>query len=240
MAKTKYYVVARGRKTGIFRDWPTTKAQVDGFTGARYKSFLTEREAQEWLATFKSGAKQPVKKTQTTLNLFPESEPAAENATEQIRVYTDGGNRNTGNVRGGHVKNDDLSAWAYLIVLPDGQRYDGTAGEYGATNNKMELTALKSALARLQELNLQQEPILMTLDSHYVLDPIMKNWLAGWQRHSWKKSNGESVLNLELWQQISALLPNFTQLTMQWAKGHATNEGNIYVDGLLNKTMDQM
>lgn len=236
MVKGKYYVVAKGRKTGIFRDWPTTKALVDGYTGARYKSFLTEQEAQDWLAGFKSGSNSKPSINQSALLATHE----VVNQAQQIRVYTDGGNRNTGNVRGGHVKGNDLSAWAYLIVTPAGQRYDGTAGEYGATNNKMELTALRSALERLQELGLQNDPILMTLDSHYVLDPIMKNWLAGWQRRGWKKSNGEPVLNLELWQQISALLPHFTQLTMQWAKGHANNEGNIYVDELLNQTMDKM
>ncbi|WP_125608373.1 ribonuclease H family protein [Lapidilactobacillus bayanensis] len=237
MVKTKYYAVAKGRETGIFRDWATTKAQVDGFTGARYKSFSTEQEAQSWLADLQKGT--PINKKTTATNQ-QSTRSSQFDAANQIRVYTDGGNRNTGNVRGGHVKTADLSAWAYLIVTPAGECYDDTAGEHGATNNKMELTALKSALTRLQQLGLQQAPILMTLDSHYVLDPITKGWLAGWQRRGWKKSNGEPVLNLELWQQISDLLPNFTQLNMQWAKGHATNDGNNYVDQLLNRTMDQM
>ena len=40
MAK-KFYVVWRGVKTGVFHDWPTTLALVDGFPGAQYKSFPT-------------------------------------------------------------------------------------------------------------------------------------------------------------------------------------------------------
>jgi len=44
--KTKYYVVWNGRKRGIFTNWQDCKASVDGFTGAKYKSFETLFEAQ--------------------------------------------------------------------------------------------------------------------------------------------------------------------------------------------------
>ncbi|WP_078395189.1 ribonuclease H [Shouchella patagoniensis] len=46
MAKQKYYVVWQGRKTGIFRSWAECEAQVKGFTGARFKSYLTLPEAE--------------------------------------------------------------------------------------------------------------------------------------------------------------------------------------------------
>ncbi|MFT8337435.1 viroplasmin family protein, partial [Schleiferilactobacillus harbinensis] len=49
MAK-KYYAVARGKKTGVFTDWPTTQKLVAGFPGARYKSFPTRTEAAAWVA----------------------------------------------------------------------------------------------------------------------------------------------------------------------------------------------
>ena len=44
--KQKYYVVWVGREQGIFTDWETCKAQVQGFEGAKYKSFPTKEEAQ--------------------------------------------------------------------------------------------------------------------------------------------------------------------------------------------------
>ena len=46
----KYYVVRNGRKNGIYRTWDECKAQVDGFKGASYKSFKTEKEALEFLS----------------------------------------------------------------------------------------------------------------------------------------------------------------------------------------------
>jgi ribonuclease HI len=44
--KQKYYVVWKGRRTGIFDTWEETKAQVDGFPGARQKAFNTRAEAE--------------------------------------------------------------------------------------------------------------------------------------------------------------------------------------------------
>ncbi|MBQ9469938.1 MAG: ribonuclease H family protein [Bacteroidales bacterium] len=43
--KQKYYVVWEGRAQGIFDTWGECKQQVDGFEGARYKSFETRDEA---------------------------------------------------------------------------------------------------------------------------------------------------------------------------------------------------
>lgn len=39
MPKQKYYVVWKGRKTGVFTTWQECSAQVTGFNGAEYKSF---------------------------------------------------------------------------------------------------------------------------------------------------------------------------------------------------------
>ena len=49
MAKQKYYVVWKGRKTGIFTSWEECSAQVSGFNGAEYKSFENRRQAEEAL-----------------------------------------------------------------------------------------------------------------------------------------------------------------------------------------------
>jgi ribonuclease HI len=43
--KSKVYVVWVGRKPGIYQTWDECKAQVDGFTSARYKSFASRTEA---------------------------------------------------------------------------------------------------------------------------------------------------------------------------------------------------
>ncbi|MHC1740536.1 MAG: viroplasmin family protein [Anaerolineaceae bacterium] len=46
MAQQKFYVVWKGRKTGIFSTWQECSAQVTGFTGAEYKSFESRPTAE--------------------------------------------------------------------------------------------------------------------------------------------------------------------------------------------------
>jgi ribonuclease HI len=47
--KTKYYVVWKGRKTGVFSSWEACAAQVQGFPGAQYKSFTSRSAAEKAL-----------------------------------------------------------------------------------------------------------------------------------------------------------------------------------------------
>ncbi len=52
MPKKQYYVVWKGRKTGIFTSWAETSASVSGYAGAQYKAFGSLDAAQ---AVFKAG-----------------------------------------------------------------------------------------------------------------------------------------------------------------------------------------
>ena len=45
----KYYAVKNGRKTGIFTDWESCRAQVEGYSGAKYKSFAEKSAAEAYL-----------------------------------------------------------------------------------------------------------------------------------------------------------------------------------------------
>lgn len=47
MAKRKFYVVWEGRQPGIYDDWDEAQAQVEGFPGARFKSFTDQQAATE-------------------------------------------------------------------------------------------------------------------------------------------------------------------------------------------------
>ena len=45
----KYYAVKKGLKTGIFRTWEECSASINGYSGAVFKSFKTEKEARSFL-----------------------------------------------------------------------------------------------------------------------------------------------------------------------------------------------
>ncbi|NJN94894.1 MAG: ribonuclease H [Anaerolineales bacterium] len=69
MAKTKFYVVWTGRKPGIYRTWDECAAQVNGFPGAKYKSFESEKEAR---AAFQQVWQQHIGIKPTPADLPPE------------------------------------------------------------------------------------------------------------------------------------------------------------------------
>ena len=50
MAK-KYYAVKAGRIPGIYRTWDEVKEQVNGYSGAIYKSFETLQEAELFISS---------------------------------------------------------------------------------------------------------------------------------------------------------------------------------------------
>lgn len=56
----KYYAVKNGRKIGIFTDWESCRIQVEGFSGAEFKSFSKEGDAKAYLTETK---KEPPEET---------------------------------------------------------------------------------------------------------------------------------------------------------------------------------
>jgi ribonuclease HI len=62
MSRKKYYVVWKGKSPGIYDNWEACRQQVDGFPGAKYKSFESMDEAKQayelgWKHVFADSAK---------------------------------------------------------------------------------------------------------------------------------------------------------------------------------------
>ena len=251
----KIYAVKKGRVPGIYRNWDETKKQVDGFSGAEYKSFENITDAIDYLGWQEKSREETINRKDDTLENAIEKikhnskklVKATQNKKTKIQntqsteyfatTYTDGGTRNTGVYKGGHVKKTDKAAWAYLIEWNGGSE-SGSGGEYGATNNKMEQTALINALKKLIELGFNEKHLLFVLDSKYVLNAINQHWLQGWKKRGWKRSSGP-LKNVPEWKELDRLLQSFPDSTFEWTKGHANNRGNEFVDHKLNEYMDK-
>lgn len=224
----KFYAVRKGRRSGIFLTWKECELQVKGYSQAEYKSFACRSAAEEYLKS-KDHHKSL---TNESLQLLGWKDP-------EIVFFSDGGSRNHGNRLGDHVHNSDKAAWAFLIQR-HGHNLHASGGEYGSTNNRMELMGFINALKVIGQRGWNREKINAVLDSRYVLNAVQKGWIKSWKANGWLKSSGEEIANLELWKEIDRLLPYFPQIRFIWTKGHATNKGNIMVDHLLNYKMDQM
>ena len=54
MAKSKFYVVWKGREIGVFSTWDSCKMQIENFKGAQYKSFPDRMSAENATPSYES------------------------------------------------------------------------------------------------------------------------------------------------------------------------------------------
>lgn len=143
-----------------------------------------------------------------------------------IEIYTDGACRNNQN-------SSNIGAWAYWMhCFEENIEKEDYAIEFNTTNNKMELTAVIKALQALKE-PAKKHKILVYSDSQYVVSGV-SNWSTSWIAKGWK-----NVKNSNLWQQLLALISQYSNIEFIKVSGHSNNTKNDYVDLLCNKAMDQ-
>lgn len=231
MAK-KFYVVWKGRETGIFTDWNTCKKQVDAFPGARYKSFKTQFEAE---AAFKgngpsikaSGVK-GASKTGSSLAKKSTSKQGVKTYTADeisamsldTKIFTDGGcEPNPGKAGSGIAvyRNNAVDELWYGLYNPNG------------TNNTAELNALHQALIMAKNEVDNGKSVAVFCDSKYSIQCVTQ-WAVNWQKKGWKKASGE-IKNLELIKEMFVLHQQLKgKIQVLHVNGHVGVEGNELAD----------
>ena len=68
-------------------------------------------------------------------------------------------------------------------------------------------------------------------DSKYVIDALEKGWVYGWKKKGWIKSDKKPALNVDLWEELLALIAKH-EVHYHWVKGHAQNPYNNRCDEL--------
>lgn len=135
---------------------------------------------------------------------------------KQVKIFTDGacsGNPGPG-------------GWGAILRYGDTEK-ELSGGEPKTTNNRMELTAVISAL------NVLKYPceVTVTTDSKYVHDSVTKGWVYSWQKNNWKKADKKPALNSDLWISLLELL-EIHKVTFVWVKGHNDHPENERCDKL--------
>ncbi len=139
----------------------------------------------------------------------------------QVEIYTDGACKG----------NPGPGGWGALLRAPNGQERELHGGEPLTTNNRMELMAVIQALRALKK----PCQIDLYLDSEYVRKGITE-WIHGWRAKGWRTANKQPVKNVELWQDLDALVhQSGHQIRWHWVKGHAGHVDNERADALANK-----
>lgn len=141
--KPKYYVVWKGRATGVFTSWEDCKAQTHGFDGAVFKSFLS-REAAE--AAFTSESSNYIRRI-TTDSSLSEVELALIGEPYEDAIAVDGAwDNNTGLVEYQGINYKTKKVLFHLGPMEDG------------TINIVEFLAIVHALALCKQ-NGWKQPI---------------------------------------------------------------------------------
>jgi ribonuclease HI len=211
MPPKKVYAVAKGRKPGIYYNWPAAKSQIDGFTGAVYKGFPTVQEAEEWM-------KDPVYNRSSGPSDIKQDQP--DDITlkyDEVTIYTDGGS--SGNPGPGGYG---------VVQLYKDHRKELTGGFRLTTNNRMELMGVIEALKNLEHRNV---PVTVYTDSSYVINGINKGWAKKWKKNNWIKSDKKPAINPDQWNELLDLIEPLN-ITFRWVKGHAGNTFNERCDEL--------
>jgi ribonuclease HI len=109
--------------------------------------------------------------------------------------------------------NPGPGGWA--CVLRFGSHERELSGHHAdTTNNRMELEAAIQGFRALKQACL----VTVITDSQYV-QRGMAEFLPRWKQNDWTKSNGDPVLNRDLWEQLDALTQPHA-VTWSWVRGH--------------------
>jgi len=147
---------------------------------------------------------------------------------EPIYLYCDGGCR-------GNQSKENIGGYGVLLKYKDSEaEYYGA--ERNTTNNKQELTSLIVGLSKIKH---KDKPVVVTMDSQYVIEGI-NTWSKNWKENGFKKSNGEEILNKMYWVWLLDNVVKFDDITFKLCKGHSDNDGNNRADFLANYAMDEM
>lgn len=131
--------------------------------------------------------------------------------------------------------NPGPGGWGVLLRSAEGVEKELWGGELETTNNRMELTAVIEGIRALKK----PCEVMLHLDSQYVLKGITE-WVPGWKARGWKTADKKPVKNVDLWQQLDALVATSGhKIDWRWVRGHTGEEGNERADGLANKGVQE-
>ena len=139
----------------------------------------------------------------------------------RVTIYTDGSARG----------NPGPGGYGTVLLYVDGKgichRRELSGGFCKTTNNRMEILA---AIVGLEALIRPCQADIYS-DSQYLVKAFNEHWIEGWQKKNWKRSQKETVKNVDLWKRLlKAMEPH--EVCFHWVKGHAGHPENERCDAL--------
>ena len=149
-----YYAVKKGKKPGIYENWPLCQEQVTGYSGAVYKKFKTEKEALDFLHDNEEKS---------------ENKEITECSENEIIAYVDGS-----------FRLEDRT-FSYGVYLTDGKTEEMYSKRFYNEDSSMrnvsgEIRGAMKAMERAIELG--KEKLYIHYDYRGIEDWALGNWKA--------------------------------------------------------------
>ena len=137
-----------------------------------------------------------------------------------INIYTDGSSKgNPG--KGGYG----------VIIEASNKKLELSQGYKLTTNNRMELLAVIIGLEAIKKNN---QKIIITSDSKYVIDSVEKGWVFNWEKNGFKKKK-----NPDLWKRFLEVYRKH-EIKFKWIRGHSGHTQNEQCDQLAVDASDNL
>ncbi|KAK9761993.1 hypothetical protein K7432_018649 [Basidiobolus ranarum] len=154
----KFYAVHRGRQPGIYHTWPECQAQILGYTGAIYKKFDSQAEAEDFV---KNGWRAKGLKPKIKEQIKAPPVPVEEDESDYTIVYTDGSSRGNGK--------DHCRAGVGVYFGEKDPRNVSERLLGKQTNQRAEVTA---AIRAIEKVGDDKQPLEIRTDSQYLIKGI--------------------------------------------------------------------
>ena len=153
-----------------------------------------------------------------------------------MHIYTDGAYKRIKRYSKDSPKSH-AGSWGYVFVISNTPKYENYSKEilFKTTSQKMELLAVLKALLEYSSMHysITHPNVTIFTDSSYI-EKSFNEWMEGWKRAGWLKSDLQPVENIELIQLLYMYKLSIPGLQIKHVKGHSGIKYNERADELAN------
>jgi ribonuclease HI len=212
-----YYAVARGYNPGIYFSWDECKKEVTNFSGAIYKKFASEVDAEDYILNCNN----------TSANIYESVYNKFDDNDVNYFVYTDGSCYNNGKI-------DSVSGIGIFFGVDDNRNVSKLVEttNYKHTNNNAELVAILECY-KIIKVDLDKGiKVCIVSDSEYSIKGAT-SYGEKCEKCEWSKN----IPNKELVKELYDIYKENMNLKLKHIKAH-TNKDDIHSIG--NRNADKL
>lgn len=199
----KFYAVQKGKKPGIYTSWDECKEQVNGYSGAVYKSFNNESDARKFLSSDGYEVKSKVKPSGIDITKY-----------DCPIAFVDGS------------FNSDTKEYGYGVVIIEDTKNPNEI-HYNGSNNKPEHATMQNVAGEI----LASMTAMKYAKNHGIKKMIIFHdyeGIAKWCTGEWKATKEGTIKYKNFYNMISESV----QIEFVHVKGHSNEYYNDMVDAL--------